>query len=113
MAGPVLERPPPGRARPRRRSGRALWTPLTLLRSPGAFIPVLGAALVLGLTAAAGHLFLSSTGTAALDQDIAGTSSSFAGLTAIFDGPVSSDRVEYRDHLLREATAGVAGLGAP
>jgi putative ABC transport system permease protein len=90
-----------------------MWAraPLLLFRFPGVFLAVFGAALVLGLTASSGHLFLSSAGTAALDQAVAGTSQAASGLSLGLTGPIAPDRVRYREQLLREATAGLAGLG--
>ena len=89
-----------------------MWAraPLLLFRFPGVFLAVAGAALVLGLTAASGHLFLSSAGTAALDQAVEGTSQAASGLSLTSTGPLSPDRIHYRERLVRQATAGVVGI---
>src|SRR6266581_238 len=92
----------------------SMWAraPLLLFRFPGVFLAVFGAALVLGLTASSGHLFLSSAGTAALDQSVAGTSEAASGLSLGLTGPLAPDRVRYRERLIRDATRGLAGLGS-
>jgi len=91
-----------------------MWAraPLLLLRFPGVFLALAGATMVLGLTASSGHLFLSSAGTAALDQAVQGTSQAASGLSLGLSGPLAPDRVRYRERLVREATAGFVGLGA-
>ena len=83
-----------------------MWAraPLLLFRFPGVFLAVFGAALVLGLTASSGHLFLSSAGTAALDQAVVGTSRAASGLSLGLTGPLAPDRIRYREHLIRDAT---------
>ncbi|MGQ0670662.1 MAG: FtsX-like permease family protein [Actinomycetota bacterium] len=83
---------------------------LLLLRFPGVFVAVAGAALVIGLSAASGGLFLSSVGTAAFHRGVADVTPYAAGLTVGSDGPIAPDRVEFRARLFRDATEGIGGL---
>lgn len=88
------------------------WTrsALLLLRFPGVFVAVAGAAFVIGLSAASGGLFLSSAGTATFHRGVADVTPYAAGLTVGSDGPLSPDRVAFRARLFRDATVGIDGL---
>lgn len=90
-----------------------LRSAFALFRFPGALVAVAGAALILGAAAAAGPLFLSSAGTAALRQQIEQTSPEFAGLEATDQGPIATDRVVYRTDLLSRSARGIVGIGRP
>jgi len=110
----TIPRPTREPRKPPRRAG-STWrrSPFLLVRFPAVFVAIFGAAVVLGVSAAAGHLFLSSAGTEALRLGIARSSPSFSGLTVNLDGPISADRVAFRERLLDQAAGGVAGLGSP
>jgi putative ABC transport system permease protein len=76
-------------------------------------VAVLGAALIVALAGAAGPLFLSSAGTAALRTQVSSTSSTFAGLAVNSEGPLASDRLAYRSRLLAAGVRGLVDLGPP
>jgi putative ABC transport system permease protein len=70
----------------------------------------MGAALVLGATAASRQLFVSSVATAELRSEVETSSPSGAGLTVTAGGPLAPDRLTFRDRSLREAVTGIPGL---
>jgi putative ABC transport system permease protein len=110
---PQTRRPGPGRRGPRHlTSGLWLRVLVLLFRFPGLFLAVTGAALVLGLAAAAGHLFLSSAGTASLRLATQSAGTAFSGLYARTEGTIAPDRIAYRARLLRDAAGGIPGLGS-
>lgn len=84
--------------------------PFASVRSPATLVALLGASFVLGLATSSGHLFLSSAGTSSVDISVRDTSPTFAGLSAWLDGPISSDRVRFREELLREVAGRTEGL---
>jgi len=122
------------RQRVRRRGGAlvsAPWrrAPLLLLRSPAVVLAVAGAGLILGATAAATPLFLSSAGNAAQQFQVDDTCEWFAGGSVVgvsqLGGPIEvfeNDQVRPvdslrlfrdRDRAVRAGYAGLAHLGPP
>lgn len=108
---------PPRRVR---RAGRgregpgaiSVWAkaPVLLLKFPGVLAAVMGAALVLGATAASRQLFVSSVATAELRSEVESSSPSGAGLTVTAGGPLAPDRLTFRDQSLKAAVTGIPGL---
>jgi putative ABC transport system permease protein len=95
--------------------------PLILARFPGLLLAILATAVVLGVTSAAGPMFLSSAGSEAVRLEIGERSRASAGLTVVAHGrflardPEADDLdgralFDRRDAFLREATAGLTAL---
>ncbi len=74
----------------RRLRGGSLWAkaPFLLFRYPGALLAILGASLVIGLAASSDTMFMSSTGSAALQFSVQRAREGFAGLRADAVGPI-------------------------
>jgi putative ABC transport system permease protein len=83
--------------------------PFRLRRFPGVLAAVAGAAAILAMATAAAPLFLSSTGTAALSQALAGNRGQPA-LTVVGFGPVSARFLDSPDRALSEAGRSIGGL---
>lgn len=98
--------------RPVARLGSWLATPFRLLRFPAVLIAVIGSAALIAVAAASAPLFVSSGGSAALNQRIGVTSSGFAGLKFASTTPISPDRLAFRQDLVTEAARGLP-LGPP
>ncbi|MGQ0670605.1 MAG: hypothetical protein ACT4PO_13185 [Actinomycetota bacterium] len=100
-----------------------LQTPLALLRYPSILVAVVAAALILGITTAAGGLFLSSAGSAALRYRIGDAFRWDAGLTVVAYGRLGGTpsggtmTAEHlfrgRDDLIRASAEELTGLDAP
>src|SRR5918992_4286270 len=95
--------------------------PQILARFPGLLLAILATAVVLGITSAAGPMFLSSAGSEAVRLEIGERSRSSAGLTVVAPGRFRAsdpdaeglDRrelFERRDEFLRQATTGLTAL---
>jgi putative ABC transport system permease protein len=95
--------------------------PLILARFPGLLLAILATAVVLGVTSAAGPMFLSSAGSEAVRLEIGERSRASAGLTVVAHGrfrardPAADDLdgralFDRRDAFLREETAGLTAL---
>ena len=97
----------------RRLRGGSLWAkaPFLLFRYPGALLAILGASLVIGLAASSDTMFMSSTGSAALQFSVQRAREGFAGLRADAVGPIVPAAVRYREELLHGAVRDVPGLG--
>jgi putative ABC transport system permease protein len=106
--------PAPAPAAGRRLRGGSLWAkvPLLLVRYPGALLAILGASLVIGLAASSDTMFMSSTGSAALQFSVERAREGFAGLRADAEGPVVPTAIRYREELLHRAVRGIPGLGS-
>jgi len=93
--------------------GGSLWAraPFLLLRYPGALLAILGASLVIGLAASSDTMFMSSTGSAALQFSVERAREGFAGLRADAVGPIVPPAIRYREDLLHRAVHDVSGLG--
>jgi len=87
--------------------------PLLLFRFPGLLAAVLAAALVLGVAAASGSLFLSSAGNEALTREIDRLTPLEAGLTISGYGPPDARQYEASDRMLSERIAAMPNVGAP
>jgi putative ABC transport system permease protein len=102
------------------------WTqaPLLLLRFPALFVAVAAAMSAVAIAAAAGPLFLSSAGNAALRRQAETVTTWNGGLTVAATGPVAGrfgrdalgpltaeGLFQSRDSLLRDGVEGLKGLG--
>ncbi len=96
------------------RQGLPFWTgtPARLLRFPGVLAAVVGASLILAVATAAGPLFLSSAGVAALTESLAGANRSPA-LQVVGFGPVSAAFLDPPDQALRGAAREIPELASP
>jgi len=106
-----------GHFRPSRRpslpSPAFFKAPFLLLRFPGVLTAVLAAALVLGVAAASGSLFLSSASNEALRQELIKLTPVEAGLTITGYGPPDSAEYAASDRLLTERVAAMSPLEPP
>lgn len=106
-----------GHFRPSRRpslpSPAFFKAPFLLLRFPGVLTAVLAAALVLGVAAASGSLFLSSASNEALRQELIKLTPVEAGLTITGYGPPDSAEYETSDRMLNERVASMGPLDPP
>ena len=84
-----------------------LTAPARLIHFPGVLAAVFGSAVILAITVAAAPLMLSSAGSAALRDQIAATSGSYAGVRFQATTSISADRVAFRKQLVRDATRGM------
>jgi len=84
-----------------------------LFRFPGVLVSVLAAALVLGVAAASGSLFLSSAGNEALTREIDRLTPIEAGLTISGYGPPNADQYEASNRMLTERIAALKNVEAP
>lgn len=98
---------PPGR--------NPMWSkaPLVLRRFPAILLAVVASALILAVSSAAGPLFLSSAGSASLEDGLARTNPFAAGLSVVVHGPIEQGALAERTRLLSERTGEVRGLAAP
>ena len=84
-----------------------------MFRFPGVLVAVLAAALVLGVAAASGSLFLSSAGNEALTREIDRLTPVEAGLTISGYGPPNADQYEASNRMLSERIAALKNVEAP
>ncbi|HEY1331780.1 MAG TPA: FtsX-like permease family protein [Actinomycetota bacterium] len=91
----------------------ALGAPVRLVRFPASLLAVMGTALILGIVASSAPLFLSAVGASALHAQVNETRAAFGGLIVTDEGPLTADRIAYRQRLLTRTTAPLRGLGAP
>lgn len=87
--------------------------PLLLFRFPGVLVAVLAAALVLGVAAASGSLFLSSAGNEALTREIDKLTPAEAGLNITGYGPPNAAQYEASDRMLTERIAEMTNVEVP
>jgi putative ABC transport system permease protein len=92
-----------------------MWSkaPLALRRFPAILLAVVASAAVLAVSSAAGPLFLSSAGSAALEDGVARTTPYSAGLSVVMHGRIERDALTRRTRLLSDRASEIRGLGAP
>lgn len=95
--------------------GNPMWSkaPLVLRRFPAILVAIIASAIILAVSSAAGPLFVSSAGSAALEDGVARTTPYSAGLSVVVYGPVQRDALARRTRLLEERASEVGGLGRP
>ena len=87
--------------------------PLLLFRFPGVLVAVLAAAVVLGVAAASGSLFLSSAGNEALTREIDRLTPAEAGLSVTGYGPPNAPQYEASDRMLTARIAEMNNIETP
>ena len=95
--------------------GNPMWSkaPLVLRRFPAILVAIVASAIILAITSAAGPLFVSSAGSAALGDGLARTTPFSAGLGVVMYGPVQRDALTRRTRLLEDRAREGRGLGKP
>jgi putative ABC transport system permease protein len=97
------------------RPGMPSWigSPFRLLRFPGVLAAVVGAALIVAVATAAGPLFLSAAGTAALGQNLTQAAQRAPALQVVGYGPVSRAFLDPPDRALTSAVSGIPEVAPP
>lgn len=107
------ESPTSKRLRLRRFSPVWIKAPVLLLRSPGVFLSLTLAALILGLASGAGPVFVSSAGNATLGEEVDQLSPTALGLTVNAFTFVQRPEFEAADGAIKSTVEPLEELGDP